>query len=423
MKTILVVCPTERDRRELKRLALPYTFIFYDYDERAFQKNICGGIEFREYDFRAEQMLKTVFDLVSQHRIDGLLFSRDYPGPILASIVAQQVGLKAPDPCVMIGHQHKYYSRCWQRQHVPDATPWFQLLDPDHDSELDTVPLPLFLKPVKSFLSMLANEVRIVDELRYWVQNTKLHRNFLEHFNWFVENYTDFTFGAQYLLGEEVLSGEQCTLEGFICDGQITILGVTDSIMFPGTICFKRFEYPSSLSRSVQNRMASIAKTLMKKTGFDNGFFNIEYMYNPKDDRAYIIEVNPRAASQFADLYEKVDGTNTYQMLAQLAVGEKPSLTKRKGLHKVAASCVLRTFENKRVAYAPSVKELETVYKLFPDARVQCFVKRGDLLSDAFQDGKSYRYALIHLGAQNWHELQKQLEICERILNFQFEPV
>ena len=40
--------------------------------------------------------------------------------------------------------------------------------------------------------------------------------------------------------------------------------------------------------------------------------FNIEMMYDAATDRIGIIEINPRMASQFADLYEKVDGTNSY---------------------------------------------------------------------------------------------------------------
>ena len=57
--------------------------------------------------------------------------------------------------------------------------------------------------------------------------------------------------------------------------------------------------------------MAEIAKTLMRGMGFDNGMFNIEMMYDADADRIGIIEINPRMASQFADLYEKVDGTNS----------------------------------------------------------------------------------------------------------------
>ena len=103
--------------------------------------------------------------------------------------------------------------------------------------------------------------------------------------------------------------------------GEVHILGVVDSIFFPGTLAFSRFDYPSALPEGVQERMADIAERLMSGLGFDNGMFNVEMMYDAREDRIAIIEINPRMASQFADLYEKVDGTNSYEVLLDLGCG------------------------------------------------------------------------------------------------------
>ena len=37
------------------------------------------------------------------------------------------------------------------------------------------------------------------------------------------------------------------TFEGFMCDGLLTPIGVTDAVMHPNGISFLRFEYPSAL--------------------------------------------------------------------------------------------------------------------------------------------------------------------------------
>ncbi len=79
------------------------------------------------------------------------------------------------------------------------------------------------------------------------------------------------------------------------------------------------------LPEGVQTRMAEIAATLMQGLGFDNGIFNIEMMYDAEADRISIIEINPRMASQFADLYEKVDGTSSYSVLLDIAQGGRPA--------------------------------------------------------------------------------------------------
>jgi hypothetical protein len=58
--------------------------------------------------------------------------------------------------------------------------------------------------------------------------------------------------------------------------------------------------------------MAQIASTLMRSREFDNGTFNVEYMYNPEHDGLQIIEVNACLVSEITDRYEKVDGFKTY---------------------------------------------------------------------------------------------------------------
>jgi len=421
MRTILVVCPTERDKREItKAVGSDYQILFYDDNDHAYKKSRHNRVNWLSFDFKPIHMIKSIIHYAQKNNIDAIVYSEDYPGSILGSMVATKLDLIGPNPRSVIGHQHKYYSRRWQQQYVSEATPSFCLVDPNKHRK--QIILPIFLKPVKSFFSMLVNEIKTPAELNYWLEHTRFLSAFLEPFDWFLKQ-TKFDLPAHYLLAEEVLHGEQCTIEGFVHNGEVTFLGVTDSIMFPGTISFKRFEYPSHLPQSVQDRMAMIAATLMKATGFDNSFFNIEFMYDSKTDRLVIIEVNPRAVSQFADLYEKVDGTNSYQYLVQLALGQKPMPIYRQGAHNLAGSCVLRTFENKRVRKVPGPKELEQLYTEFPDARVQLFHKEGELLSDAFQDGKSYRYGLVHLGARDSQELQEKFERCKEILGFQFEPV
>jgi predicted ATP-grasp superfamily ATP-dependent carboligase len=78
----------------------------------------------------------------------------------------------------------------------------------------------------------------------------------------------------------------------------------------------------------------------MSGMGFNNSLFNIEFMYNPRARTIHIIEINPRMAAQFADLYEKVDGFNAYEVLFALAIGERPSIQLREGRYRMAASCV-----------------------------------------------------------------------------------
>ena len=89
----------------------------------------------------------------------------------------------------------------------------------------------------------------------------------------------------------------------------------------------------------------------------------------------------------------------------------------------VAASFVLRTFEDGYVRRIPSAEEMERLEKRFPDSFVEILVKEGEKLSDELQDDESYRYALVDLCAKDRKELLKKFDEAKNLLPFAFEPI
>lgn len=423
MQKILVVCPTRRDKREL--LSLPsqhlYSFIFHDYTANHLQKFICDDDEIESNEDEILNIIDKITQTYKNDSLQGVISTDDYPGETIASIVADALKLPSPSPEVVLLCQHKYYSRLEQKKYVPEAVPRFALLDShSFENKAPPLPFPFFLKPVKSCFSCFARVIDSQNDLCSYYKSLP-DDGFTKPFNQMLQKYADLKYNANYLLAEELLEGHQGTIEGFIYKGNVSILGVVDSIMYPGTISFQRFEYPSGLPKDVQDKLSQIAAQCMQGMGFDNGIFNIEFMYNPVKNSLHIIEINPRIASQFADFYEKVDGKNSYEILLEIATGKKPTLNKRKGLYKLAASCVLREFENKKVIDIPDNESLEKIKKTFPGTRIDIYAQKGKRLSCELQDGKSYRYCLINLGADNHRDLESKLAHCIKELKFKFE--
>jgi carbamoylphosphate synthase large subunit len=168
--------------------------------------------------------------------------------------------------------------------------------------------------------------------------------------------------------------------------------------------------------------MARAAQAVMAAMGFDDGMFNIEMMYDERDERLSIIEINPRMASQFADLYEKVDGVNTYEILVNVATGRTPRSVERVGPHRTASSCVMRTFTNARVTRVPSDEDIAAVTERYPDARIEVLCRPGRRLSEQMQDGHSYRYGVINLGGDNMRDILGAFEWCDNRLGFGLAP-
>jgi hypothetical protein len=176
------------------------------------------------------------------------------------------------------------------------------------------------------------------------------------------------------------------------------------------------------LPKSVQARMTEIATTVMEGLGFDNGLFNIEMMYDRETGRIAIIEINPRMASQFADLYEKVDGTSSYAVLLDIAQGQEPQFKRKSGRYAFAASCVLRAFEDHVVAALPTAADLGPLVAFYPDMRIELHGELGKKLSDDLQDGTSYRYGIINLGGRDRADVLAQFNRCSQRLGIILLP-
>lgn len=425
MENILVLCPTRREYRDLPGIAanLNCQVIFDELAVDYFYEVLSCNYE----GTSTLNILELIEDVLKRHasaNLAGVTSADGYPGMCAASIIAKRLGLNAPKTDRVLLCGHKYYSRVEQRALVPQATPSFQLLDPRQPNTWDQVrEFPVFLKPVRSCFSINANRVDNFSQLQKLASKSLLPEGYLKPFNELLKAHTGFELDASYLMVESLLQGTQVTVEGYVLNGRVHIIGIVDSIMFPGTIHFKRFQYPSALSAKVQLEMEQIATTFISGIGFDNGLFNMEMMYNPNTSQIHIIEVNPRIASQFPDLYQKVDGQSSYTVMLQVALGQEPAKFRQQGQFALAASCVLRVFEDQEVLAVPPPEQIAALKDRFPDAIVEIHAVAGKRLSDQMQDVGSYRYGLVNIGANSQQELEEKFEICKQLLQFRFASV
>lgn len=418
MKHILVLFPKDWDRDELETPGYQarYRFYYEGFDLFSFPQNA------RLMTFN---VWRYVDKLVKKYRgrIDGVISNNEQFGALIAAVVARRLGLPGTDPAVIIAAQHKYYARCLQQKLVPDATPRFSVFPYKLASAAATgLPFPFYVKPVKATYSVLARRVdnfaQLQAHLKFNVLETLILHKLVTPFNDLMARYTPFTIDAHHLIGEEIMSGLQVNLDGFMHNGKITILGIVDEVMYPGTQAFLRFEYPSRLPPDVLERMRTLAEKLFTGIDYGYGFFNVELMYQPDTGRIQIIEINPRMASQIVNLYRRVDGYDPYQLLIDLALGDAPQVSFGKGAFGAAASFVFRRFDGREVNHVPRAAQLESVQQRYPDARLMLYFKRGASLAREMKWLGSYRYAVLNLGGANAADLHHRYDEIRRVLSF-----
>lgn len=322
--TVLVVCPSHRDRRELAVLANAKQchLLFHDYASIELEEMVAPSPK-RTAATPVHEEVERIVAEAARAGVSAVVSTDDYPGSTLAAIVAHRLGLPGTPVVANLLCQHKYHSRLIQQRAQPDAVPPFALLEPGMAPDF---PFPFFIKPIKSFFSVGAFQIDGCQALQSLAPRASLPAAFFEPLEQLMERYVGIRAGGSTVLAEGLLTGSQATFEGYAFEGRVYPVGVVDSIMFAGTLAFERFEYPSTLPMEVQDRMTAVAARVMDASGFTHGQFNIEFLYDSANDRLGIVEINPRMASQFADLYEKVDKLEYLFFVARPGI-EPPTAT------------------------------------------------------------------------------------------------
>ena len=387
LRDILLVCPQERDLQAIRAAGLGVRYRVH-----------CAGADLDAIDlFDPEAFIEECDSIPA----DGVIGTKDRSA-LLASLIAERRGLPGPKPRALTACQFKPTARALLRATVPAATPRFALLDGRPPFEP-----PFFVKLVVGRLSQNARRIDDPADIER-LRDLDDYMSGYARIASLAGLHPDAVHG---FLAEELLTGDEVTLEGYVFDGKVTTIGVTDSVKYEGTNSFERFEYPSSLSEERLAELDEITARVLPALGYDGGFFNVEF-FVPEEGSARIIEVNGRIASQFWSLVHAVHGRSTYEALLTLACGDDPGW--QVGAPRgVAISYCLRVFEDAYVAAVPE-----------PGDDLELLVRPGLRLSQqGLNDAESYRLCIFTCFGETRAEAVQRCRARARSLRFELEPI
>jgi biotin carboxylase len=345
-------------------------------------------------------------------------------GALAAALLAEKMGWPGTSVNAILACQHKLYARDVLKRVCPEATPSYDVLRSAYGDDVpNDLVYPLFVKPTKAAFSVLARTVANRDELqahtRFGWWELWVIRHLVEPFERVMRARIPQAPTAHSMMIEAPINHAQYSLDGYAFNGDIRTLGCVDSIMYPGTQAFMRFDYPSQLASGVQARAFDVAQRFLREVGFDHGLFNMEFFDDDATDRMTVIEFNPRLASQFSDLYRRVDGIDLHEYAMALAHGVDPAtLPKLAPSAGAASSFVYRSFDANAEIAMPNSEARERFHETFGDGLLFEFPKdRGSIHRD-FKWLGSYRYGIMHLGGSDADDLRKRCESASAILGW-----
>ena len=356
----------------------------------------------------------------------GVVSHHEQFGALAAALVAEELGLPGATPESVLAIQHKLHARAVLQQVAPQANLASRRLHAAYGEDVPSdLTYPAYVKPVKAAFSVLARQVRNRDELqahtRFGRRELWVIRRLVEPFERVLQRRLPQAGTAHSLMLEEPVPHDtaQYNLDGWVWRGHAQALGVVDAIMYPGTQAFMRWEHPSRLAADLQQRALDVAQTFLAAVGYTHGFFNMEFFHDPATDRLSVIEFNPRLASQFADLYRRVQGRDAHAMSLALALGEDPiTLPRREPTAGAAASQVYRSFDPGAHVRMPDAAQQTRLAQAFPDARLFVYPKAGHSLARDFKWLGSYRHGIVHLGGRDASDLRERTLRASQMLGW-----
>ncbi|NGO15189.1 ATP-grasp domain-containing protein [Streptomyces sp. HC44] len=363
--------------------------------------------------------------------VDAIVGYWDFPVSMMVPILCRRFGLRSPSLESVVKCEHKYWSRLEQQKAITEY-PRFALLDPaDPARPPEGVRYPMWVKPVKSYASQLA--FRVEDDAQLAAALAEIREGIGQIGKPFEYILRQLDLppeiaeaGGQTCLAEEEISGAQATVEGYSRKGRIETYGVVDSLAYPGTPSFLRYQYPSALPPHMLRRMEDLSKRVIAQIGLDNSTFCIEFFCHPEGaggGEVSLLEVNPRHSQSHAELFWEVDGIPNHHCMISLALGKDPRLPHREGPYALAAKCFLRRFRDGRVLHRAGAEEIDRLQQEIPGVDVVPVVDEGMQLSQVPQAHDSYSYELAHIyvGAADEGELQRKYDRCVEALDFRFD--
>jgi biotin carboxylase len=366
--------------------------------------------------------------------IDAIIAHWDFPSSVLAPILGREYGMPVAPLEAVVACEHKYWSRREQQASVPEVVPAFAGFDPFDDDALESIDLeyPFWIKPVKAHSSQLGFRIESADDFHAAIPAIRdgigaAGAPFNEVLAMVALPEGISATSGTTCLAEQIVSGDQATVEGTMFEGEFGVHGVFDSPKDEKSGHFARYEYPAtSLPDEVQERMVDVCERYLRHIGYDNACWNIEFMWDEQADQLWLIEVNTRISQSHSDLFAKVDGMSNHEVAVDIALGVKPWMPSNRGNFEVAAKCFLWTEEmdDGVVRRVPSREEIEQLVERFPETHVEIEVEVGDRLSE-LRDQSSYRYDLgyLFLGAQHRDDIVRNYEVCRKMLRFEIDPV
>ena len=292
----------------------------------------------QDYQEDLSRTLEQVRQLHAEDPVHGVL-SFSESGVIVCSLVAAFLGLPGNPPRAALRARNKYLMR-QALQQAGLASPPFHLVRSAGEVHhlLQQHGAPMVIKPISGSSSYGVIRLEPGDPLPDIEAHLEAVRTYIQTYGEQNPRYPfefwlppvgkgippeDVFDPAEVFLLEGFIKGQQVSVDGLVCDGQVTCLGVIEIERIKDADYFLEYEewMPTRLGPATEAQIKQVVVQAVQALGLQRSCFHCELKVGPEG--IFVLELAARrGADNISDFLQKVLGVDIYEEGVRLAVGE-----------------------------------------------------------------------------------------------------
>jgi carbamoyl-phosphate synthase large subunit len=256
---------------------------------------------------------EAVLKAARQKSIQAILTDQLDAGVLTAAYVAENMGIKGITSEVALKFTNKFIMRQAAKDVGINVPVSVCVSDMEHVeralAENPELKFPLMMKPVDSAASKGVYKVNSIREISEKIKTSK-----------------NYSASGEVIL-EQFVEGQEFVVEAFTRDYEVTnlVVGHRDYFQIPGTFIPNAtvFLDAESANSKLEERLKETNKKLVEGYGLNFGITHGEYMYNPEEDKIYLVEIAARGGGVFisSDLIPGASSVDANDLLVCEALG------------------------------------------------------------------------------------------------------
>lgn len=211
-------------------------------------------------------------------------------------------------------------------------------------------------------------------------------------------------FGGKIIL-EEFIDGPEFSVDGYVTNGQITIIGITDYQSDPVTFVENRHIFPSDHSTTIQQEIKRCAYQIVAALGINHTVFHLEGKYSAKGFKFIECAARPAGGYISTHLLQHASRQQHLQNYIHLCCGHAPS-----GLHLSGDFIGVRYLFAGKAGVLQSVENTLSVLNHPNIQHLYLHFAPGHNITLPPENYSAYRLGVLIGTAENYQKLADTLE-------------